>query len=109
MPDATLATVIAQFGAAGLIAWMWLCERRAAALREQQLAEAHERILAQQTTLDVLLRSIDANTRALTALEVGHHRLLVILERWSQERASATAGAPAASMVGHADRRLNSA
>ena len=87
MTDPTTASMIAQFGAAGLVAWMWLCERRAAAVREKQLADAHDRILSQQTTVDVLLRCVDANTRALTALESGQRSLAKAIERLRQRPA----------------------
>ena len=67
---------VAQLGAAGLIGWMWLTERRAAADREQQLREAHAAILDERPRLDVLLKALDANTRAITALEVGQRQLV---------------------------------
>lgn len=94
MSDPATASMIAQFGAAGLVAWMWLCERRAAAVREKQLADAHDRILSQQTTVDVLLRCVDANTRALTSLEAGQGRLLSTLDRLSIPARAAAAAAP---------------
>ncbi len=70
-----LIPALAQLGAAGLIGWMWLTERRAAAEREQQLREAHAAILDERPRLEVLLRALDANTRAITALEVGQRQL----------------------------------
>lgn len=70
---------VAQLGAAGLIGWMWLTERRAAAEREQQLREAHAAILDERPRLEVLLRALDANTRAITALEVGQRQLVEVV------------------------------
>lgn len=76
-PD--ILPALAQLGAAGLIGWMWLTERRAAAEREQQLREAHAAILDERPRLEVLLRALDANTRAITALEVGQRQLVEVV------------------------------
>ncbi|MGQ0628664.1 MAG: hypothetical protein ACT4PL_11260 [Phycisphaerales bacterium] len=83
MPDPDLSMTIAQFGAAGLMGWMWLSERRAASTRERQLSEAHDRIAAERTGLAVLLHAIESNTRALTTIEVGQRELVTILSRWT--------------------------
>ena len=60
-----------QFGIAGLIAWMWMTERRAALGRERQLTEAHERLMEQRTQLEALVRLVAENTRALASIETG--------------------------------------
>ncbi|RMH26182.1 MAG: hypothetical protein D6693_07685 [Planctomycetota bacterium] len=65
-----------QFGAAGLIAWMWLSERRHAATREAQLSEAHERLAQSRVALDSLLTVVADNTRALASLEATQRALL---------------------------------
>ncbi|MBA4040091.1 MAG: hypothetical protein C0468_07215 [Planctomyces sp.] len=88
--EAELAGVMAQFGAAGLVGWMWLSERRTAAVREGQVAEAHEKLMEQQTKVEMVVRAIEANTRALTSLEVGQGHLLRYLDNaarreWRQE------------------------
>ena len=62
---------VTQFGVAGLIGWMWIVERRAAGVRERQVQEAHDRLLADRTRIEVLVEALRDNTRALTALEVG--------------------------------------
>jgi hypothetical protein len=80
MPDPDVIGILAQFGAAGLMAWMWLSERRAAAVREQQVSEAHTRIMDQKGELDVLVRALESNTRAMTALEVGQRHMIELLE-----------------------------
>ncbi len=67
--DPTLATTLAQFGVGGLIGWMWLTERRAAADRDKQLTDAHARLLDDHKSIDVLLKALDDNTRAITTLE----------------------------------------
>ena len=42
--DLSLLPTLAQSGTAGLIAWMWLTERRAAATRDRQLTELADRL-----------------------------------------------------------------
>ena len=81
MPETELATAITQFGVAGLIGWMWLSERRAAAARDRQLAEAHDRLEQERTKLSTLLAALDRNTQALSAVESGQRRLADLLDR----------------------------
>lgn len=81
MTETDIATALAQFGVAGLIGWMWLTERRTAAARDQQLAQAHDRLIDGRTTINVLLSALDQNTRALTAIEIGQRRAVDLLER----------------------------
>ena len=73
--DPTVATTLAQFGVAGLIGWMWLTERRAATERDQQLTESHTLLSQSQKSLDVLLKALDDNTRAITTLESAQRAL----------------------------------
>ena len=72
---------LTQFGVAGLIGWMWIVERRAAAVRDRQVQEAHDRMLSDKTRLEVLVQALRENTRALTALEVGQRGFIALLER----------------------------
>lgn len=74
--DPQLATMAAQFGVAGLIGWMWLTERRAAADRDRQLAEAHAALAQSQKSVEVLLHALDENTRAIATLESSHRALV---------------------------------
>lgn len=67
--DPTLLTSLTPFGAAGLIAWLWLTERKSAADRERQLSEAHERLVRHRSEIALLVNVVRDNTRALTALE----------------------------------------
>jgi len=80
--EAELAAAFAQFGVAGLIGWMWLSERRAAAARERQLAEAHERIMAERDRNEALVRLVADSTRAVTALESSQRELSRVVERF---------------------------
>jgi len=81
MTDPDFTVTLAQFGAAGLMGWMWLSERRSAVERERQLTEAHERLLAERTSTSTLLHAIEANTRALAAIEGAQRELLTLLAR----------------------------
>lgn len=74
-------TTLTQFGTAGLMGWMWLTERRAAAERERQLSEAHERLLQERRGVDVAVQALRDNTRALAALEAGQRSLQAVLDR----------------------------
>lgn len=65
-------------GAAGLMGAMWLWERRASQKREQQLDEAHARILAERVQADTLAALVRGNTEALT-------RLASMLEQWLRD------------------------
>lgn len=76
-----LLNLITQFGAAGLIGWMWLSERRHAAKREQQLTESHERLQEQRLALDQLITLVTENTRAVASLESGQRALLSFLHQ----------------------------
>jgi hypothetical protein len=76
---------LTQFGVAGLIGWMWIVERRAASERERQLREAHDRLTADRTRLEVLVQALRDNTRALTALEAGQRGVVELLRRLGAE------------------------
>ncbi len=56
------------FGAAGLMGAMWLWERRTSRQREQQLDEAHSRILGDRVQLGELMDVVRQNTEAITRL-----------------------------------------
>ena len=72
--------MVTQFGMSGLIAWMWLTERRAATSRERQLTEAHERLMDQRVQLDALLQVVADNARAVSAIEAGQRALAGLFE-----------------------------
>lgn len=67
--DPASLSALAQFGAAGLIAWLWLTERRSAVDRERQLTQAHDRLVRSRSELSLLVSVVRDNTRALTSLE----------------------------------------
>ncbi|MFG0305679.1 MAG: hypothetical protein ACF8Q5_05640 [Phycisphaerales bacterium JB040] len=81
---------VAQFGVAGLVAWMWLSERRASGVRERQMTELHNRLMLERQETEVLVKALNDNTRALASLEASQRGLLVMLARGgglSEERA----------------------
>jgi len=59
---------LASLGAAGLMGAMWLWERRSSQRREQQLDDAHTRILGDRIQLDALVDLVKQNTEAMTRL-----------------------------------------
>jgi len=79
--DQGILSMVAQFGAAGLIGMLWLHERRSGAQRERQLDEAHRAVRDMAKQRDSLLTVIQENTRALSALERSQQRLIDVLER----------------------------
>ena len=76
-----LVQVAAEFGAAGLIGCMWLLERRAATVRERELHEAHAQLKRERVGLKCVLRTLEANTRAISTMEATQARLAAVLER----------------------------
>lgn len=84
MAEVDILAAATQFGVAGLMGWMWLSERRSAAAREQALSEAHERLMQERRQLDVLVKALDDNTRALVGIEAGQARLAELLGKFSE-------------------------
>lgn len=72
-------TTLTQFGAAGLIALLWLYERRHGASRDRQLEQAHQRLFKRERELDALVKVLQDNTRAITTLEQSQRRLISLL------------------------------
>lgn len=78
-----VAAAVAQFGMAGLVAWMWLTERRHAAERDKQVGQLHERILEERRGTEALVSVLERNTSAITALREGQRHLGAAVERLS--------------------------
>lgn len=87
--EAEIAAALAQFGAAGLIGWMWLSERRAASERERQLTEAHDRLVRGAEDRAALLEAVRDATRAMVALEAGQRALAALIERGAHAKGTA--------------------
>jgi hypothetical protein len=79
MMQGDVVGMLAQFGMAGLIAWMWLSERRAGQVREKQIEESHRRLMQEREALGVVLGVVEANTRAMVSLELGQRELVGVL------------------------------
>jgi hypothetical protein len=92
MIDSETMGMIAQFGSAGLIGWLWVTERRISLDRDKRVSDAHERLMSERTSIDALLRALDANTRALTALESSQRGIERLLERMGDEMHREPAG-----------------
>jgi hypothetical protein len=61
-------------GVAGIMGAMWLWERRTSRVREQQIDEAHARIMADRVMLDQLMAVVQRNTEALARLSPSPQR-----------------------------------
>ncbi|HVT87409.1 MAG TPA: hypothetical protein VHD56_01040 [Tepidisphaeraceae bacterium] len=59
---------LTNLGVAGIMGAMWLWERRISRVREQQIDEAHARIMADRVMLDQLMDVVKQNTEAMTKL-----------------------------------------
>jgi hypothetical protein len=59
---------LTSLGAAGIMGAMWLWERRTSRVREQQIDEAHARIMNDRVLLNELIDVVQQNTEAITRL-----------------------------------------
>lgn len=67
---------LTNLGTAGLMGVMWLWERRNSRQREQQLDEAHGRIMGDRVQLDQLIDVVRQNAEALSRLSATQEQLL---------------------------------
>ncbi len=67
---------LTNLGVAGLMGAMWLWERRTSRQREQQIDEAHARIMSDRVQLDQLMDIVRQNTEAMTRLSATQSQLL---------------------------------
>ncbi|MEM7755174.1 MAG: hypothetical protein AAF297_06020 [Planctomycetota bacterium] len=81
MLETELVASITQFGVAGLIGWMWMTERRAAAAREKQLGDVHERLMRERREMELIVEVVRENTRMLAGVEAGQRALVDAVER----------------------------
>lgn len=75
-PSWPLIDQLANLGVAGIMGIMWLWERRTSRVREQQIDEAHARIMADRVMLDQLMDLVRLNTEAMTRLSATQQRLV---------------------------------
>lgn len=67
---------LANLGVAGLMGLMWFWERRNSGTREQQLDEAHARIMGDRVQLDQLIEVVRSNSDAMSRLTATQEQLL---------------------------------
>jgi hypothetical protein len=65
MDALSIVSDLTGFGAAGLMGAMWLLERKLSRRREQQITDAHERILRDEQKLVCLTDVVGRNTAAI--------------------------------------------
>jgi hypothetical protein len=63
-------------GVAGIMGAMWLWERRTSRVREQQIDEAHARIMADRVLLDQFMELVQKNIEVLSRLTATQTELL---------------------------------
>ena len=71
----SVVTDLASFGVAGLMGAMWLWERRNSRLREEQLSEAHGRIMRDELRLGKLVEVVEHNTAATVRFTETQHSI----------------------------------
>jgi hypothetical protein len=72
------------FGAAGMMGAMWLWERKTSRQREEQLDEAHVRILGDRVQLEQLISVVRQNVEAMTRLSATQDQLVRRMDRDQQ-------------------------
>jgi len=81
LAEAPVMDGMTSFGAAGLMGAMWLWERRTSRQREQQLDEAHARIMGDRVQLDQLIGVVRQNAEAMTRLGAVQEQLVARLQK----------------------------
>lgn len=89
MIDPTSLESFTQFGVAGLMGALWLWERLYSRRREQQLTQAHQRLITQQQELKVLIKLVQRNTAATERFAQTQTRLAELIDRLSEDRRAA--------------------
>ncbi len=79
IPSAPIDAVTS-LGTAGLMGAMWLWERRTSRAREQQLDDAHDRILADRVQLDALMALVARATETMARLGAVQEQIVRRLE-----------------------------
>jgi len=67
---------LTSLGAAGIMGAMWLWERHTSRQREQQLDEAHARIMTDRIQLDELIDVVRHNAEAMARLSATQEQLI---------------------------------
>jgi len=80
LENPTLLSDVTNLGASGLMGAMWLWERRTSRTREQQLDEAHARVMSGAVQVEQLIAVVKENSQVAARLCVTHDMLLRRLE-----------------------------
>ena len=75
LSDAMPMAELTNLGAAGLMGAMWLWERRTSRQREEQLDEAHARIMGDRVELDQLIDVVRRNAETMSRLCAAQEQL----------------------------------
>lgn len=67
---------LTNLGISGVMGAMWLWERRTSRAREQQIDEAHARIVSDRIMLDQLMLVVKQNAEAMTRLSTTQQQLV---------------------------------
>ena len=70
-----------QLGVAGVIGVLWVWERLLSRRREQQLSDAHNRLIQQKEHLGVLIKLVHRNTRVIERFDQTLSQLGQVLEQ----------------------------
>jgi len=81
----SLMNDLASLGAAGLMGAMWLLERRLSGQREQQITDAHNRILRDEQRLQSLTDVVERNTAAIARFAELQRQMCEILKHMQEE------------------------
>ncbi|MEX2672517.1 MAG: hypothetical protein WD294_10445 [Phycisphaeraceae bacterium] len=69
-----------QFGVAGLMGALWVWERRYSRRREDELTQAHDKLMEQHRHLESLVTLVRTNTRAMVESERTGKRMCDLLK-----------------------------
>lgn len=80
---------LTQFGVAGLMGALWLWERLYSRKREQQLTQAHDRLVTQRIELREMIDLVERNTAAIERFERTQSRIAEVLDRLADNKRAA--------------------
>ena len=76
---------VTQFGVAGLMGVLWVWERLHSRKRETQLTEAHDRLIQERASLQLLMSLVQQNTAAIERFDRTQSQLIELLEKVQHE------------------------
>lgn len=81
----SVMTDLTSFGAAGVMGTLWLWERRLSRRREEEISDAHARIIRDEHRLDELTRVVEQNTAAMARFTETQRQVADVLKDLSRE------------------------